>query len=333
MEIQERKKYIDILKGIGIFYVILGHVTHTSFLFRYIYSFHMPLFFFISGMLFVPSKHVSTSGYIKKKANSLLIPYIFFYLVSLLYWYFVEYRIFGRDGDTTFLNELYRIFHGTGSIVAGTLWFLPCLFCVEVLYCFMHDEHHKYAGGIYSVIVFIIGSVCIHYHFCPQILGLLQALVVMPVFAAGYYLRDKIDAIIASPLKMKVAIMCIALVVQYLLLDYSILNLAGFELSEFYIFFPLAFAGIAFYLMLSLIIRKNFYLEWIGKNSLFIFAFHGQIYRGIIIILSIFLSVSSSELREGYFSAVLITVITLFTMIPVTYIYNKWVAPLIMKKK
>ena len=44
--------------------------------------------------------------------------------------------------------------------------------------------------------------------------------------------------------------MCIALVVQYLLLDYSILNLAGFELSEFYIFFPLAFAGIAFYLML-----------------------------------------------------------------------------------
>ena len=225
MEIQERKKYIDILKGIGIFYVILGHVTHTSFLFRYIYSFHMPLFFFISGMLFVPSKHVSTSGYIKKKANSLLIPYIFFYLVSLLYWYFVEYRIFGRDGDTTFLNELYRIFHGTGSIAAGTLWFLPCLFCVEVLYCFMHDEHHKYAGGIYSVIVFIIGSVCIHYHFCPQILGLLQALVVMPVFAAGYYLRDKIDAIIASPLKMKVAIMCIALVVQYLLLDYSILNI------------------------------------------------------------------------------------------------------------
>ena len=56
MEIQERKKYIDILKGIGIFYVILGHVTHTSFLFRYIYSFHMPLFFFISGMLFVPFK-------------------------------------------------------------------------------------------------------------------------------------------------------------------------------------------------------------------------------------------------------------------------------------
>lgn len=49
MEIQERKKYIDILKGIGIFYVILGHVTHTSFLFRYIYSFHMPLFFSYRG--------------------------------------------------------------------------------------------------------------------------------------------------------------------------------------------------------------------------------------------------------------------------------------------
>ena len=70
MEIQERKKYIDILKGIGIFYVILGHVTHTSFLFRYIYSFHMPLFFFISGMLFVPSLYKEES---EQSADSLYL--------------------------------------------------------------------------------------------------------------------------------------------------------------------------------------------------------------------------------------------------------------------
>lgn len=49
-----RISYIDQLKGIAILLVVLGHVIgynncEDSFLWRFIYSFHMPLFMFISG--------------------------------------------------------------------------------------------------------------------------------------------------------------------------------------------------------------------------------------------------------------------------------------------
>lgn len=50
-----RDSTIDIAKGIGIFLVVLGHfAVFASPLYHYIYLFHMPLFFFISGMFAKP---------------------------------------------------------------------------------------------------------------------------------------------------------------------------------------------------------------------------------------------------------------------------------------
>jgi fucose 4-O-acetylase-like acetyltransferase len=51
-----RLEHIDVAKGIGIILVVLGHNwiirTEKGELFRIIFSFHMPLFFFLSGVLF-----------------------------------------------------------------------------------------------------------------------------------------------------------------------------------------------------------------------------------------------------------------------------------------
>lgn len=57
---EHRIGYIDIAKGIGILLVYIGHcdLDYKSNLFLWIYSFHMPLFFFISGSLFTPHKQL-----------------------------------------------------------------------------------------------------------------------------------------------------------------------------------------------------------------------------------------------------------------------------------
>ena len=49
-----RIEYLDIAKGIGMILVYIGHcrIPGDNPLFQWIYSFHMPLFFFISGLLF-----------------------------------------------------------------------------------------------------------------------------------------------------------------------------------------------------------------------------------------------------------------------------------------
>lgn len=48
MESVKRIHYIDVLKGIGILFVLLGHINNQEWS-GYLYSFHMALFFFISG--------------------------------------------------------------------------------------------------------------------------------------------------------------------------------------------------------------------------------------------------------------------------------------------
>lgn len=51
--IKKREQWADILKGIGAILVVIGHlVLYEGNAKVYIYSFHMPLFFFISGYLY-----------------------------------------------------------------------------------------------------------------------------------------------------------------------------------------------------------------------------------------------------------------------------------------
>lgn len=53
---KERNVTIDIMKGIGIILMVVGHSGYPSFLRNFIYTFHMPLFFMISGYLITESK-------------------------------------------------------------------------------------------------------------------------------------------------------------------------------------------------------------------------------------------------------------------------------------
>ena len=67
----KRIKWIDMLKGIGVIAVVVGHFYNNETLLRIISSFHMPLFFFISGYLFVPQK---ADEWIRKKYLSIIKP-------------------------------------------------------------------------------------------------------------------------------------------------------------------------------------------------------------------------------------------------------------------
>ena len=65
--IKNNDNRINILKGIGIFTVVFAH-NNYSIWGEYIYTFHMPLFFFISGFLENPNKY-GFKNYILKKIN------------------------------------------------------------------------------------------------------------------------------------------------------------------------------------------------------------------------------------------------------------------------
>ena len=82
--VRQRIDWIDTAKGLCLILVIVGHTLPYGNLMRnFIFSFHMPAFFFLSGMTFRPEKYSSCLDYIKKRGRTLVLPYFFITVTAL----------------------------------------------------------------------------------------------------------------------------------------------------------------------------------------------------------------------------------------------------------
>ncbi len=133
---KERIVWIDQLKGIAFFFVILGHLNIGSTLLSWICSFHMPLFFFATGFNFKIDKLAQTKplAYLKKLSLRLLVPYVWMQLLCMLL-RFVQHTVLGH---TEVPAALYMrgIVYGhsrLASAPSNPLYFVLVLFLAEVL--------------------------------------------------------------------------------------------------------------------------------------------------------------------------------------------------------
>jgi len=129
----KRIEYIDIARGIGILLVVLAHNDFgyiSPFGHELIYSFHMPLFFFLSGYFI--RTDVSFLEFAKKRFHTLLKPFLF----TLFMIYFTSIS-FEKMAFGTALRRIGKSLYGTGVYIDWVqLWFLPNLFVVS-LYAFL----------------------------------------------------------------------------------------------------------------------------------------------------------------------------------------------------
>ena len=78
-----RLEWVDITKFWGILAIVWGHTLSSGDVHRYLYSFHVPLFFYTVGLVFTGSE-LSFWHFTAKKAKALLIPYFTFAIISIL---------------------------------------------------------------------------------------------------------------------------------------------------------------------------------------------------------------------------------------------------------
>lgn len=136
-----RDETIDIMKGIGIISVILGHMNEIPFTpYRnIIFSFHMPLFFIIGGYFFKPYNTVKQG--MLKDAKKLLVPYIFTSFIILIF--DCSKAIYKNDVNIV-MNTVIAAIYASGSnhtsLIGGNLpaigaiWFLFALFWCRFFY-------------------------------------------------------------------------------------------------------------------------------------------------------------------------------------------------------
>lgn len=129
-----RNATIDIARGIGIILVVLGHnwtvLQERGELFRVIYSFHLPLFFFLSGLFLKDG--AGLGNFARSRADALLKPYFAVLLLLGLAEMLAPHAV--PVANTTPLAYFSGVLYGTAPTIAWTpLWFLPHLFLASVL--------------------------------------------------------------------------------------------------------------------------------------------------------------------------------------------------------
>lgn len=151
MKIQNREIEIDILKGIGIILVVMGHLEPGNILLKYIYSFHMFLFFFTSGYLNVKNKDIYILDYVKTNSWRLIIPYMLWELLAQLVELFA--------GNLQWPKTVEEIFFLRGSCGWNApIWFLVVLFWVNICGVLL-QKCRQFVRVICAIILMTVGFI------------------------------------------------------------------------------------------------------------------------------------------------------------------------------
>lgn len=254
-----RIEYIDNIKGFAILLVVIGHLLDKSLLLEnnifnsMIYSTHMPLFMYVSG-LFAFNKETSPTiksflHFLKRKAIRLLLPYI---SIGLLYGYLKDYKS----------TEIYTNMSG--------YWFFPTLFMCMFIGYILHIAYKKLNKSnyialdiVFFAITWLFFILCYYLKLCNNIPYFLHFLKMFPFFAFGY-LSNRYTYI--SKIILSNTAYCISLII-FIILILNPINI-GFNINGF------------FAIIITIKIFQNFnnkiphIINKFGKNSLEIYSLH-----------------------------------------------------------
>lgn len=320
----ERLNYIDIAKGLGIIFVVMGHVTHDYLLRQYFYNFHMPLFFFISGLLL--STKLDVSAHLKRRVKSIIVPYIVFFLLTYLYWFLVECRYRGADLDSG--EQFFSLFRGAGMDFNGPLWFLPCLFVVDTIsYTFIKRFDNWMYIFAFVLFAFVLGIVLQENIVFDLPWGIKPAMYGIVFYCIGYLSKQVIGHFQTKyGLILLICALCIA--IQVLNLDKVFGSMSNASIG----FMGLAFIGILLTFELSFLIKKSRFLEFIGGGSLIILVLHGQLERIVIFTISKLGHLDVECIRSGYVLSIAVSMLTIVMICPVISLWNNTINQWIRKK-
>ena len=191
METLQRDKTLDIAKGICIILMVIGHSGCPTYLHYFIYMFHMPCFFFISGWLLNDRYITDLKTGLIQKAKGSYYPFVKWTLIFLLFHnVFASMHIYENSYSwQTSMERIVRAFTMTGSEqLLGGFWFLISLFwasIISLLFLSTLSKHeivteNKIRGVILTLIIAML------WHYIP--IALPQMFGEQTILATAFYL-------------------------------------------------------------------------------------------------------------------------------------------------
>jgi len=341
-----RITWIDNLKALGIFLVVLAHHENDlpNYLLKYIYSFHVPLFFFASGLVFNPDKYTSIKILLIDKVRSLLIPYFVFSFLTYLFWLILNVtRGYVAIGSSDMILPLIGIFYSSNWIWMThnpPLWFLTCLFVVEVEFYLLYQYSRKVhvSGALVLCLLLalsISGSIMSRYFLFRLPWGLDISITALPLFGIAFYAkpilfkllkRDNLPAF-RTLIPLLIFLLSISIFVSS---AGDFVNMGCNRVHDYFHFIVAGIAGVLSCCIISAIIPRNRILTFIGANTIIILAFHlpaWSFMRGIQLALS---KIHWDLLQSSIIVNTIYSLIQIMLTVPIILFVNRYL-PLIIK--
>ncbi|MCR4654909.1 MAG: acyltransferase family protein [Lachnospiraceae bacterium] len=303
----KRLSYFDIARGAGMVLVLIGHLQgeilgyspYILYLCIWIFSFHMPLFFIISGMLirYKNDRAKDFKDLVKRRFKGIMIPYYWFSLIYIgivLWGLFIDKIV---PPSTLFINIWYVI----GLYGMNVLWFLPAAFLGEVLFLYifkrLDDKKAVAAVIILTAIAYVLNLLLQQGTYDTAVMERFHELcitILRPVFACsfitiGYYgfglmkkLRNEGFSFMELALSLCfLAVNIVCIVISMKVLHYN--NVGEFRSlvhNNVIVYYAAALSGSAWLIILSKNLSKLRYafplLTLYGVNSLVFMAVHNN---------------------------------------------------------
>lgn len=318
--LSERVEWLDVMKGIGIILVVLGHVYKNEVVFHWIYCFHMPLFFWVSGYAY---KRRTVGADIRRRIQTILIPYFSFGIMELIYWQLFERRF--RPSDLNFKEAVKGLLGGWFDYLDFNvqLWFLPCFFLSVVLFNVLNNYCSKKGLYIFSIlmaVVFIVLPLPVKnwlvfenrdffdWPGMPSLpWGINRIFRFFGFLTLGNLAFEKqiLQRYIFGKEKRKSFLCFLAMLIVTFGISYSRLYLTGIW------WYVAAICGITGTAILAENLKKIKSLQYLGKISLVVLCIHGPVYRILAALFAILLHTSSDCVRENFVLTVTVVILTL----------------------
>ena len=156
-----RLKVIDMVRGITILLVVVGHAGLTPAVLNDMFrDFRLPLFFIVSGYLFSASKYFSNFGLLlRTKLLTLVLPYFTAGLVTYCLWLLLRMLASGQSPDVSWYTPLLALLYGNysdGLLLNIPIWFLTCLFVTQIIFCLAMRYIHSFSWQLQLGIMLLL---------------------------------------------------------------------------------------------------------------------------------------------------------------------------------
>ena len=317
MPTNQRLDYIDMAKGSAIALMVFGHTFSTyqnTPIMVWIYSFHMPLFFLTTGILYgVKEKKRSRQIFkLKSKIFTLLLP---FFVWSTLYQLFISILAIlgGAPAKATLLSNMKVVIQLQGN----AMWFLPAMFLST--FFFFLTVRNRVLNIITSCLLFIAGIIVPEYN-C-YLSAILRAFIGAVFIALGFYGYKFFTKEVKNW-----QLVCLFVISLFTIFMNGLVSIASRDYNNPFLYIFNGFIGTLIVYQMAMRMRQiktiSGILKYWGENSIKVLCFHGFVIQ--IIRLFDYKLLGDLLPRLGIFEGIVFAILVMAILTILMPVFNKF---------